>query len=90
MATQAELDSLTSEQLHDLAVRRAVKHVDIKFFWHLLERLPLAEAAAGDFDRANADLSHALSHIDDVTDAGRGEVADLLRPFYIDYLAGAD
>lgn len=87
MPTQAELDAFSSEHLHDLAVRRAVKHLDIGFFWRLLERLPVAEAAAGEFDKANADLSHALSHIDDITDAGRGEVADLLRPFYIDYLA---
>ena len=26
------------------------------------------------------------AHLDDVTDAGEGEVAELLRPFYLDYL----
>jgi hypothetical protein len=26
------------------------------------------------------------AHLNDVTDAGRGEVAEQLRPFYIDYL----
>jgi hypothetical protein len=26
------------------------------------------------------------AHLDDVTDAGTGEVAELLRPFYLDYL----
>ena len=25
-------------------------------------------------------------HLDDVSDAGKGEVADLLRPFYLEYL----
>ena len=26
------------------------------------------------------------AHVDDVADAGRGEVADMLRPFYLEYL----
>jgi hypothetical protein len=87
MATRAELDKLSGEQLHDLAVRRALKRVDLKFFWSLLEKLPVAEAGAGEFDRANADLSSTIAHVDDLTDAGQGETAELLRPLYIDYLA---
>jgi hypothetical protein len=87
MATRAELDGLSGEQLHDLAVRRAFKHLDVKFFWKLMEALPMAEAAAGETDRANADLNSALAHLDDITDSGRGETAELLRPLYIDYLA---
>jgi hypothetical protein len=27
-----------------------------------------------------------IAHVDDLTDSGEGEVADLLRPFYLDYL----
>jgi hypothetical protein len=87
MATRAELDTLSGEELHDLAVRRALKHLDVKFFWKLMEALPMAEAAAGNQDRANADLNSALAHLDDITDSGRGETAELLRPLYIDYLA---
>ena len=87
MATRVELDRLSAETLHDLAVRRAFKHLDVKFFWNLMEKLPLAEAAAGDQDRANVDLSQALAHLDDITDSGRGETAELLKPFYIEYLA---
>jgi hypothetical protein len=30
------------------------------------------------------------AHLNDVTDAGGGEVAEQLRPFYIDYLTGRD
>ena len=26
------------------------------------------------------------AHLDDLTDSGQGEVAELLRPFYLDYL----
>jgi hypothetical protein len=29
---------------------------------------------------------HLSAHVDDLTDSGRGEVADLLRPFYLEYL----
>jgi hypothetical protein len=84
---RADLDNMGGEELHDLAVRRAAKHLDVKFFWKLIETLPMAEAAAGETGRANADLQSALAHIDDLTNSGRGETAELLRPLYIDYLA---
>ena len=87
MATRESLEQLDGEQLHDLAVRRAAKHLDVKFFWRLLEALPAAEAAAGNLGEAEEDVSWALGHIDDLTDAGRGETAEMLRPIYIDYLA---
>ena len=67
-------------------MRRSIKRLDVKFFWNLMEALPMAEAAAGETDRANMDLNSALAHLDDVTDAGRGETAELLRPLYVDYL----
>ena len=87
MATREKLEQLDGEQLHDLAVRRAAKRLDLKFFWRLIEALPAAEAAAGNLDEAQQDVSWALAHIDDLTDAGRGETAEMLRPLYIDYLA---
>jgi hypothetical protein len=87
MPTKAELEQLSGEQLHDLAVRRAVKHLDVKFFWRLIEALPVAEAAAGEVDKADMDLQSTLAHVDDITDSGRGETAELLRPLYVDYLA---
>jgi hypothetical protein len=80
------LDALSSKELHDLAVRYALRHVDIPFFWRLMEFLPVAEAAAGELDEAEADVLTLRAHIDDLTDSGRGEVAELLRPFYVDYL----
>jgi hypothetical protein len=80
------LDRLSSKELHDLAVRHARRHLDAKFFWHLLQVLPAAEAAAGDLDDAADDIDMASAHLDDVTDSGKGEVAELLRPFYLDYL----
>jgi hypothetical protein len=86
MSDDDGLERLSSEQLHDLAVSRAKRHLDVKFFWELMRTLPAAEAAAGDLDEAEADVMRMSAHVDDVTDAGRGEVADLLRPFYVEYL----
>lgn len=87
MASREQLDRLSGEELHDLAVRRAVKRLDVKFFWKLIETLPVAEAASGEIDRATADVTSTLGHLDDLTDSGRGETAEALRPLYIDYLA---
>ena len=80
------LERLSSAELHDLAVSHARRHLDVKFFWNLLQVLPAAEAGAGELQEADADLQSLSGHIDDVTDAGKGEVAELLRPFYLDYL----
>jgi len=86
MADADDLDELSSTQLHDLAVHRALRHVDIAFFVRLVKRLPVAEAAAGQTHEAEADVLTLRAHVDDVTDSGRGEVAELLRPFYLEYL----
>jgi hypothetical protein len=80
------LDSRSSQELHDMAVSYAKRHLDVRFFWELVRVLPAAEAAAGDLDAAETDVMRLSAHVDDVTESGEGEVADLLRPFYIDYL----
>ena len=80
------LERRSSQELHDLAVRHALHHLDVPFFIRLMQALPVAEAAAGQVDEAEADALTLRAHLDDVTDAGRGEVADLLRPFYVAYL----
>jgi hypothetical protein len=82
----AEYEQMSSPELHDLAVRHARRHVDIRFFWQLMEVLPAAQAAAGDLREAEADVAQMSARLNDITDAGRGEVAEALRPFYIDYL----
>jgi hypothetical protein len=84
--TDDGLDQLSSSDLHDLAVHRARRHLDVKFFWNLLQVLPAAEASAGEVLEADADVQRLSAHLDDLTDSGRGEVADALRPFYLDYL----
>ena len=80
------LERLSSKELHDLAVSHAKRHLDAKFFWNLMQTLPAAEAAAGKLDDAELDVSRMSAHINDVTESGEGEVAELMRPFYLDYL----
>jgi hypothetical protein len=80
------LDQLSSKQLHDLAVRHARHHLNAPFFIRLMKALPVAEAAVGEFDEAEVDGLTLRGHIDDVTDSGQGEVAELLRPLYLEYL----
>jgi hypothetical protein len=86
MSEDDPLERLSSEELHDLAVSHARRHLNVKFFWELMRILPAAEAAAGEYEEANADIQRMSAHIDDVTDAGKGEVAEKLRPFYLEYL----
>jgi hypothetical protein len=86
MPTDDRLDELTSKELHDLAVHRALRHLDIPFLIRLMQALPVAEAATGDVAEASADAMTLRAHLDDLTDSGEGEVADLLRPLYVDYL----
>jgi hypothetical protein len=84
--TDDSLEQLSSKELHDLAVSRARKHLDVKFFWELIRTVPAAEAVTGDLEGMENDMQHLSGHLDDVTEAGQGELAEVLRPFYIDYL----
>ena len=86
MSDDDGLDELSARELHDLAVRYAARHLDVPFFYRLMKALPVAEAASGDLDEAQADVLTLRAHIDDVTDSGEGEVAELLRPLYLEYL----
>lgn len=86
MTTREELDTLSSHELHDRAVHLAVRRLDIKFLWELLRELPAGEAASGHPDQAAADVTHVSAMISDALASGTGEIADSLRPLYLDYL----
>jgi len=90
--TRDELDALSSRELHDLAVRRALHHVDVEFLWQLLRAIPAAEASEGHANEAGRDVTHLSVLLDDAIDSGEGDVAEALRPLYLDYLVrhGAD
>jgi hypothetical protein len=85
--TRDELDKLPSRELHNLAVRRAVHHLDAEFLWELLRAIPAAEASEGHSVEAGRDITHLSVLLDDAIDSPQeGDVADALRPLYIDYL----
>jgi hypothetical protein len=84
--TRDEADKLSSRELHNLAVRRAVHHLDVEFLWELLRDIPAAEASEGHSIEAGRDVTHLSVLLDDAIDSGEGDVADALRPVYIDYL----
>ena len=86
MTDADNLDQLSGRELHDLAVRRAVHHLDVKFLWDLLRELPAGEVAAGRADLAEADALHLSELIGAALDSGDQDLADSLRPFYLDYL----
>jgi hypothetical protein len=81
-----DLDSLPSRQLHDMAMRRALHHMDVEFLWKLLRAIPAAETLEGNFAEAVNDRTKISALIDDALSSGEGEVADALRPLYIEYL----
>jgi hypothetical protein len=81
-----DLDGLTSKELHDRAIDHAVRHLDVGFLWRLLRAIPPAQAATGHADQAEADVSHLSAMLNELAHSGDGEVADALRPLYIDYL----
>jgi hypothetical protein len=88
MTAREELESLSSKDLHDRAVRLAEHRLDVGFLWRLIKTIPAAQAAAGHLDEAEADIAvgdlvpllHDLDHSDE------GGLAEALRPMYIDYL----
>jgi hypothetical protein len=86
VTTFEELDALSSRELHDLAVRRAVHRLDVEFLWQLLRDLPAAEASEGHDIEAGRDISKVTAQLSDAIDSGHGDLAEALRPVYIDYL----
>jgi hypothetical protein len=86
MSDEDPLERLSSRELHDMATHRARRHLDVRFFWNLMQLLPTAEASTGKLNEAETNVLRLSAHVDDVTEAGEGPVADALRPFYLEYL----
>jgi len=83
---ETDLDSLSSRELHDLAVHRALHHADVGFLWELLRSIPAAEAIEGDERDSEADIMKVSALLADAYGSGEGGLADALRPLYLDYL----
>jgi hypothetical protein len=86
MTMRDELEALPTKELHDRALAVAKRRVDVGFLWRLIEALPVAEAALGDDQRSKVDVMRPLALINDLFDAGEGDLGEALRPMYIDYL----
>jgi hypothetical protein len=80
------LEELSTQELHDRALHRAEKHLDVKFFWSLLQMIPAAEAVSGDEGEADYDIQFSKGVISDALHSGDGELGEALRPVFIDYL----
>jgi hypothetical protein len=88
--SRSDYEALSSRELHDLAVRHAMRHLDVGFLWELLRAIPAAEAIEGHPDRTGADMYRLSALISDALESGEGETAEALRPLYIDYLTKHD
>ena len=86
MTTRADLDTMSSKELHDRALSRAEHHLDVGFFYELLATLPAAEAATGHVDRGSADIFKLRALVHDMFAADEGPLGDALRPLYLRYL----
>lgn len=83
---QEDLEKLSTKELHDRALHRAEKHLDVRFFWSLLEMIPAAESASGDVGEAEFDSQVARGQISDALHSGDGKLGEAMRPVFIAYL----
>ena len=86
MTLRDALEAMPTKELHDRALAVAKRRMDVAFLWQLIEALPVAEAVVGDDQRSKMDVLRPLALINDLFDAGEGELGEALRPMYIDYL----
>jgi hypothetical protein len=81
-----DLEQLSTHELHDRAIHRAEKHLDVKFFWSLLELIPAAETISGDKGEGDYDIQSSKGLIYDAVHSGDGKLGEALRPVFIEYL----
>jgi hypothetical protein len=87
---EEDLEGLSTRELHDRAIRRAEKHLDVRFLWSLLRLIPAAEAISGDEGEAHFDIQNARGLISDAVHSGDGPLGEALRPVFLDYLRRHD
>jgi hypothetical protein len=83
---RAELERLPTKELHDRAVSRAERHLDVGFLWDLVKALPVAEEIAGDDQHSKIDIARPMALLHDFQESDEGTLGEALRPLYLDYL----
>lgn len=87
MPTREELEATPTKRLHTLALAVAKHRLDVGFVWDLVKALPVAEEVVGDDDRSKIDIVRPTAMLNDLLyDSGEGDLGEVLRPMYIDYL----
>jgi hypothetical protein len=81
-----DLEQLSTSELHERAVRRAERHLDVRFFWELLRTIPAAETVSGDPGEGEYDAQFMKGLVYDAVHSGDGALGEALRPLFIDYL----
>ena len=72
MATETELEALSSRELHDKAVHRALTHADLGFLWELAADHSRAEALEGYDGESEVDAVKVSGLLSDADRLGRG------------------
>ncbi|MGH3117378.1 MAG: hypothetical protein ACRDQ2_09755 [Gaiellales bacterium] len=80
-----DLENTPALDLHHRAVRLAARRLDVGFLWTLAKSIPAAEASVGHMREAEADAISISALLDDLV-RGEAEVAEALRPMYLEYL----
>ncbi len=88
MAGPEDLEQLSSKELHDRAMKLARHRLDVGFLWTVAKAIPVAEAASGELEEAEAHVAvgNVIGLIEDLVHSDEGDLADALRPLYIDYI----
>jgi hypothetical protein len=83
--THEDLETMTSADLHDRAIRSARAAGDLDWLWQLLRSIPAAEGEVGDLEDSEMDVASTVSAINGYARADR-DLPDELRSQYVDYL----
>jgi hypothetical protein len=85
---RAELEALSTDELHDKAFRVAERRLDVGFFWDLLKHLPASGEVARDdsFSSAAAGVSDLIELFREFRGSHLGDAEPLIRAKLVDYL----
>lgn len=91
--TVEELERLTTEELRHQAFAVAERHIDVAFFWDLLEHVPAARSIAtedGSAGNITGGIAEAVAAVREVFGHDLGDAEPLMRARFIDYLRTRD